>query len=426
MGPAKINGEYENLVAATAICHDIGHSPFSHDIENLISEYSGMDHEAVSAALIAGDLSLVDFYSQIPEGVLPPGLKRARIRKWEQMNTIPDVLRAYGVSPDTVAEIIDGSRAGDTPLISDYHFLREIIDGKIIDADKFDYLQRDPNMSGIDETRFKPTGIMSDIGIVQDHDGHHIAIADTSIPMVNQMLGTREYMYTNCYTHKTALRAQAMVYEATKRFLHSIQDELQREAFGKSIQLLDEEQFESLLTSRDLPIVEELLETAVWDRQEMHRYAFEVQYSDVPLPTAKQDTEEGRLLDKLFEINTREKDGESFIRDLILARVNAGATSLEDHDIIVYFPYPRQRRTLESCKEKFSLHVYNHRDPSLVYNINSYMQESNTNTDSRVESLFSTYCRHQTSRYFTVLASPGNEKIVHEATVETMNDLLNQ
>lgn len=408
---------YEPPLISAATLHDIGHSPLSHDLEALIKKYSKKSHEQVAGEIIAGEYSLLEFYKNLPDGIISEHHRQAKIKVLKAMPSIPDILGHYGINQETVAQIIDKTRANK----NDNHvgknlFLREIIDGKVIDADKFEYLQRDPRNAGITETGFNPEGLIADLRIVQYDGNYHLAVTDAAIEIISLLLATRSYMYCRVYTHKTVLKIQAMYYESYKRFLESLADE-ERAKYGRSLYLLDDHLFESFITSRcGEDIASHLYITAKENRREKYAIAYQIESKDIPLAIDNRQSQKGEILKKLFQIYGEQP--EDFIRDQILDRINAGnGKTLENHKIIVYFPYPRKLKTHEQLLADFQLFVVDHRNTSIIYPASTKLQKEKF-SDERIENAFKNFCRHQTSSYFMVLCPKEDVERVKKASEE--------
>lgn len=174
---------WRTAVRMAALCHDIGHLPFSHAAEDLLPP--GWSHERLSRALI-----------------LSPEMREI----WEKM-TPP--LRA----DDLVKLAVGPSKAKDLSFSSWEALFSEIIVGDGFGVDRIDYLLRDSLHTGVAYGRFDhyrlidtlrilpapPTGaeeVEAEPALGIDNGGVHSAEA---------LLWARHFMYSQVYFHPVRL-----------------------------------------------------------------------------------------------------------------------------------------------------------------------------------------------------------------------------
>ncbi len=193
----NLKEEEKNIVKAAALLHDLGHPPFSHTLESILEDATGMDHMDVTKDFIIGKRSI------------------------ESRDTplIPEILEKHDISPERVAELLKGK--DETVTISDFSvhgnqkyfgedkYLYQMIHGSL-DADQLDYLLRDSHYTGalhgvIDIERLLQT--------MEIHNGD-LVIAKSGVPAVEGMLVARGLMYSSVYLHKTARIAELMFAKA--------------------------------------------------------------------------------------------------------------------------------------------------------------------------------------------------------------------
>ncbi len=410
---------YERTIAAAGILHDIGHSPLSHDLETLIEKFTHKSHEAVAAEMIADGFSLHQFYATIPREIMTKKQAKVLLKVLDKIPRIEDVLSHFNIDREIVAQIVysDRVRGDKKDAIGSNCFLREIMNGKVIDADKMDYLQRDVQNAGITEVQFDPAGIIDSLGLVRTNGSDHLAISDKGIEMVTQLLTTRAYMYSRAYTHKTTLKTQAMVYEAYKLFLRSLGDDAQK--YGSALYLLDDKSFETFMAMHKKadPIATELYMTAKYDRKSKYDIAYRIESKDIPLPL---DDIEGHplvnLYRKLLSIPAEFPEDE-IKKGIQESYQKMQKKSIPDHEVIVYFPTPRKMYTKEQMEERFDLHIFQHRDPTIKHHASEILNDPSL-FDARLVDCFRAFSRHQTSNYFLVFSPSNQVEEVNAATTD--------
>lgn len=159
----ELDGEDGTEIQAAALLHDVGHGPFSHVTERVLSSYLREEHEDVADRLRRGELG--------------------------------DVLRDRGLQPHRIQRLI----RGETPL-------GQVVSGEV-DVDRMDYLTRDSHYTGVaygvvDYQRLMETMAMKDGHIVLEEGGVHAA---------ESLLVSRLLMYPTVYFHHASRIAQKML-----------------------------------------------------------------------------------------------------------------------------------------------------------------------------------------------------------------------
>jgi len=247
----KVSPKEKRTLLAAAILHDIGHGPFSHCTEmweeSLSDNVGGVwgwsgDREGMPAyhEFPENDITIVRdkvkphevngvrliYDHPIALALVRKGL--ARIGTSEQQSAfartpslgIRRLLRLLKVDPVAVSQMIVGDRNHGGALV-------DIINGEL-DADKFDYYQRDAYFTGAGKAGADVEYIIHNMELVPlpRRMGGHKAFA-WPLKVVNDLvfnLMSRKYFYINTANHPVAQNANAMLATAFFESYRALQD----------------------------------------------------------------------------------------------------------------------------------------------------------------------------------------------------------
>ena len=434
---------YRAVLNTTALLHDIGQGALSHGLDVLIVPLvGGISHEQISADLISGKYSLQEHWSNLPDYVASKSEKECQLEVLKKIPTLNEVLERYGVSSEIPSQIIDSKRTqreGRENAIGKLKFLIELMDGKVLDVDKLEYLERDPKMTGVDEVGFNSDRIITNLNVVYHGGNYHLAIERGALPDLTDLVATRKRMYSRVYTHRAVLKHEAMFYEACKRFLRVLfpEEGQENEKLARMIYMLDDRQFESFLVrNSEDPITISLFKTAKYDRRNRYEIAYGVESRNLPSVFSEENIEDLVLFQKLKNITGRFPEDK--IRHEILMRANSGNGSpkIQEHEVIVYSRPSKAGLTEEKFLDKFDLFVYDKRktngNPRMssskssgkgVYYAPDALRDPNF-YDDNLQRLFDTFTGHEVSYYFAVLSTKQHCERVSKATKEYVRELL--
>ncbi|PSP98513.1 phosphohydrolase [Halobacteriales archaeon QS_1_68_44] len=219
-----IEGTQAERVRAAAILHDIGHSPFSHNIEGLVARRTGKMHDEV------GDL-----------------LERGEVAR---------VLALHDIDPGRVAGLVAGE--GE---------LGQLVSGEL-DVDRMDYLLRDAHHTGVPYGTIDTGRFVRELRFV---DGD-LVLAEGNVQTAESLLLARGLMNPVVYNHHVARISKGMLRRATERLLEA------GEATAAEIRRMDD---------RDLTVaLRECESTARFagalDTRDLYKRAVWAELSDVP------------------------------------------------------------------------------------------------------------------------------------------------
>jgi HD superfamily phosphohydrolase len=161
------------LLRLGALCHDIGHSPFSHAGEE--GKLLSGKHEQYSAAIVRATAGHAGEVRQVIE---------ARGDDF------------HGVTAEDVADLIEGQAVGRDA------FLFGILSGEL-DCDRSDYLQRDSIYCGVQYGRFDSERLVSTLTWTEESGGNPIlALEEDGLHAAEGLLLARYFMFTQVYFHR--------------------------------------------------------------------------------------------------------------------------------------------------------------------------------------------------------------------------------
>lgn len=162
------------LLRLAALCHDLGHTPFSHAGEE--GHLIDGKHEDFSEAIVTATRGRAAEVRQVIEA------HKANL---------------FEITPEDIAAVISGSALGVEP------FLYEILSGEL-DCDRTDYLQRDSLYCGVRYGRFDSERLVATLTWTEDPLGGNpvLAIDEDGIHAAEGLILARYFMFTQVYFHR--------------------------------------------------------------------------------------------------------------------------------------------------------------------------------------------------------------------------------
>ncbi len=410
-------GAFKSLLEVIMITHDIGHCPFSHGLEKVVDKKTGKSHEQISAEIVRGDLSFVEYFSERPHLLGKPEFVAQALEKYKALDTIPQILEHFGVDPNLVVRALCPEIGGE---LSDQNlFLKELIDGSLWDIDKGDYLPRDARAANIPEGLIEPSRLLNGLSVVEFGEARRVALPDSMLPVLCQWVAARKFMYLTVYHHKTGVKYEAMLGEAVKTSMDDFAED------GIEIHLLTDAQLLSLLTQYN-PVSAELALDVQYGRHFKYCESFTILSKEV-------DERDGgnEAYHQLQAVNVfakkAEEEGADFpldvLRDAIVAEANSGVgEKIQDHEVIAYSP--TKFKTADQWKQKLDMLIYAHKDPSIVCTLPDMVDGTAELTDTRAQDIFYELCKPQSRTYFVVYAAPQHKERVERATEKVIQELM--
>jgi len=155
-----------------ALLHDVGHGPFSHLFEEVLSERGDLTHEDLSQRIVTE-------------------------------SSIADILRSNGFQPAKISELCVGKSKG-------HPFLNQVITGGL-SADMMDYLLRDTYFTGVEYGKVDIQRVIDSLDV--NTDGY-MMLERASLYAFEALLIARYEMFKAVYFHRTVRAAELMLAHA--------------------------------------------------------------------------------------------------------------------------------------------------------------------------------------------------------------------
>ncbi|RXK51188.1 HD domain-containing protein [Halorientalis pallida] len=169
----NVEGQQAERVRAAALLHDVGHAPFSHNVESVVHRHTGKWHDDVHELLDSG--------------------------------AVAQVLADHGLNPDAVADLV----AGDGKL-------GQLVSGEL-DVDRMDYLVRDAHHTGVPYGTIDHERLVRELAFV---DGE-LVLAAGNVQTAESLLVARALMTPTVYGHHTARISKSMLRRGAERLLEA-------------------------------------------------------------------------------------------------------------------------------------------------------------------------------------------------------------
>jgi hypothetical protein len=165
---------WRRVLRMAALCHDIGHLPFSHAAEHVLLP-SGWTHERISKELIAS-----------------PEMSEI----WSDLKIDPKHVCKLALGP---------GKYKDGPFSDWEAILAEIIVGDSFGVDRIDYLLRDSHHTGVGYGKFDHYRLIDCLRVLpkehEDSDEPTLGVEEGGLHSAEAMLLARYFMFSQVYLH---------------------------------------------------------------------------------------------------------------------------------------------------------------------------------------------------------------------------------
>ncbi len=257
LGRLGIEGTRAQRVQAAAILHDIGHTPFSHNIEPVVARRTGRMHDEVGDLLSDGELARV--------------------------------LALHDIDPSAVTDL----NAGDGGF-------GQLVSGEL-DVDRMDYLVRDAHHTGVPYGTIDTGRLVRELRFV---DGE-LVLAEGNVQTAESLLVARSLMNPVVYNHHVARISKAMLRRGTEKLLES------GEVTATELRRMDDSDL--VVALRSTPATAEIARQL--DRRKLYKRAVWAELRDVPESIIDADHEAVREYEREIAVRA-ELDPDAVILDV--------------------------------------------------------------------------------------------------------------
>ena len=243
LGHLGIEGKQADRIEAAAMLHDVGHGPFSHNLEALTHRRTGKYHDDVAELLATGEVGAV--------------------------------LRDHDLDPELIAGLVAGEGT-----------YGQLVSGEL-DVDRMDYLVRDAYHTGVPYGTIDTERFVRELTFVEPDapadagEGPTLVLVEGNVQTAESLLLARALMNPVVYTHHVARISKAMLRRAAGDLLEATA------TTAAELRRMDDHDF--LAAIRNCRETAEL--SRRYDERDLYKLAVWAEHDDVPARVHEADHE---------------------------------------------------------------------------------------------------------------------------------------
>ena len=210
----QIDPRLENSFLIACLLHDVGHSPFSHTLEEYFGTIEGLFGVYKAALAKTGEndnLDAVDMdYSDVKQHEILSALLC--------ITTYYGPIKELGGSPTLIGRMIMGFKY-DTPDKSLEDCFISLLHGDVIDADKFDYICRDSWASGYQNNSVDVERIIRSVILVQKDGKYQIAYLKNALYEIYALVENKNFQQNWIFKHHQVIYEQRLFKDCVKKLV---------------------------------------------------------------------------------------------------------------------------------------------------------------------------------------------------------------
>ena len=185
--------DVKNIFSLACLLHDVGHAPFSHSGEKFfLSSIDKSDDQPHIYKMLIDSVNDLDFHEDVNfyhNGIVEHAAPH-------EIMSVLISLKKFGNYINTIEEKVFFARCITgykyrTKLTKHKRFLNcfiEMLNSKVIDVDKLDYIIRDSFITGFQSVSIDYERLLNGLMVIEDEDGYHLAYHKSALSIIENVI----------------------------------------------------------------------------------------------------------------------------------------------------------------------------------------------------------------------------------------------